>query len=56
MFRVTRFKFRVKAFTLMELLIYSAILVISAGAIAGIFSTVSKSSLKTQAENDINNQ
>ena len=45
-----------KAFTLMELLIYSAILAISAGAIAGIFFTVSKSSLKTQAENEVNNQ
>ena len=45
-----------KAFTLMELLIYSAILAISAGTIAGIFFTVSKSSLKTQAENELNNQ
>jgi type II secretory pathway pseudopilin PulG len=56
MFQVSRFKFRGKAFTLMELLIYSAILAISAGAIAGIFFTVSKSSLKTQAENEVNNQ
>jgi len=40
----------------MELLIYSAILAISAGAIGSIFYTVSKSSLKTQAENEVNNQ
>jgi len=52
----TYFKRKSGAFTLMELLIYSGILVISAGIISGIFYTVSKSSLKTQAENDINNQ
>ena len=45
-----------KAFTLMELLIYSAILAISAGAIGGIFYTISKANLKTQAENEVNNQ
>ena len=44
-----------KAFTLMELLIYSAILAISAGAIGSIFYTVSKAHLKTQAENEVNN-
>jgi type II secretory pathway pseudopilin PulG len=47
---------KVKGFTLMELLLYSGILVISAGLIGGIFYTVSKSSLKTQAENEVNNQ
>jgi len=40
----------------MELLIYSAILAISAGAIGSIFYTVSKANLKTQAENEVNNQ
>jgi len=45
-----------KAFTLMELLIYSGILIISAGIIGGIFYTVSKANLKTQAENEVNNQ
>ncbi|MFA5392119.1 MAG: type II secretion system protein [Candidatus Paceibacterota bacterium] len=45
-----------KAFTLIELLIYSGILAISAGLIGGIFFTISKSSLKTQAENEVNNQ
>lgn len=50
------FKRKAKGFTLLELLIYSAILVISAGAISSIFFTVSKSSLKTQAENEVNNQ
>jgi len=48
--------FRKRAFTLMELLIYSAILAISAGAIGSIFYTVSKANLKTQAENEVNNQ
>jgi len=52
----TYLKRKSKAFTLMELLIYSAILAISAGAIGSIFYTVSKSSLKTQAENEVNNQ
>lgn len=50
------FKSKSKAFTLLELLIYSAILAISAGAIGSIFFIVSKSSLKTQAENEVNNQ
>jgi len=45
-----------KAFTLMELLLYSGILVISAGLIGGIFYTVSRANLKTQAENEVNNQ
>jgi len=48
--------FKKKAFTLMELLIYSAILAISAGAIGSIFYTVSKANLKTQSENEVNNQ
>ena len=50
------FKRKTKGFTLMELLIYSAILAISAGAIGGIFYTISKANLKTQAENEVNNQ
>jgi len=45
-----------KAFTLLELLIYSGILAISAGLIGGVFYTVSKANLKTQAENEVNNQ
>jgi len=45
-----------KAFTLLELLIYSGILAISAGLIGGIFYTISKANLKTQAENEVNNQ
>jgi len=45
-----------KGFTLLELLIYSGILAISAGLIGGIFYTVSKANLKTQAENEVNNQ
>ena len=44
-----------RAFTLMELLIYSGILAISAGLIGGIFYTISKANLKTQAENEVNN-
>jgi len=45
-----------KAFTLMELLLYSGILIVSAGLIGGIVYTVSKANLKTQAENEVNNQ
>jgi len=52
----TYFKRKSGAFTLMELLLYSGILLISAGIISGIFYTVSKSNLKTQAENEVNNQ
>jgi len=52
----TNFKRKGRAFTLMELLIYSGILAISAGLIGSIFFTISKSSLKTQAENEVNNQ
>jgi len=45
-----------RGFTLMELLMYSGILIISAGLIGGIVYTVSKSNLKTQAENEVNSQ
>jgi type II secretory pathway pseudopilin PulG len=45
-----------KAFTLIELLIYSGILVISAGLIFGIVDIASKTNLKTQAENEMNIQ
>ena len=45
-----------KAFTLMELLIYSGILVISAGLISGIVFTVSRASLKAQVSEVLNSQ
>ena len=48
--------YKEKAFTLMELLLYSGILIVSAGLIGGIVYTVSKANLKTQAENEVNNQ
>ncbi|MGC9067333.1 MAG: PulJ/GspJ family protein, partial [Minisyncoccia bacterium] len=54
-YKIKNYK-KTKAFTLMELLIYSGILIISAGLISGIFYTVSKANLKTQAENEVNNQ
>jgi len=54
MFQVSRFKFHKKAFTLMELLLYSGILVISAGLIGGIVYTISKANLRTQAEEEVN--
>jgi len=47
---------RKKGFTLMELLLYSGILVISAGLIGGVVYTISKANLRTQAENEINQQ
>jgi type II secretory pathway pseudopilin PulG len=50
------FKRSKSAFTLIELLIYSGILVISAGLIGGIFYTISKANLKTQAQDAVNNQ
>jgi competence protein ComGC len=45
-----------KGFTLMELLIYSGILVISAGLITGIVQIVSRANLKTQVGEELNNQ
>jgi len=56
MFQVLRFKFRGKSFTLLELLIYSGILVVSAGLIGGIVYTVSKANLRTQVNEELNNQ
>ncbi len=55
-YRIQNTEYRPHGFTLMELLIYSGILVVAAGLIGGIFYTISKSSLKTQAENEVNNQ
>lgn len=43
-----------KGFTLMELLLYSGILVISAGLIGGVVYTISKANLHTQAEEEVN--
>jgi len=45
-----------KAFTLMELLIYSGILVISAGLISSIVFTVSRANLKAQVNEALNSQ
>mgnify|MGYP000213595344 CR=1 FL=1 len=45
-----------KAFTLMELLIYSGILVISAGLIGGVFYTVSKANQRAQVNEELNIQ
>lgn len=56
MFQVSRFKFQGKAFTLMELLIYAGILTISAGLIGGIVYTVSRANLRTQVDEELNNQ
>ncbi len=50
-------KFRkANAFTLLELLIYSGILVVSAGLIGGIVYTISKANLRTQVNEALNNQ
>jgi len=45
-----------KAFTLMELLIYAGILTISAGLVGNIFFTISRANLKTQVNEELNNQ
>jgi len=55
-FQFLGFKFKKKGFTLIELLIYSGVLVISAGLITGIVLTVSRANLKTQVEEELNNQ
>ncbi|MDD3491774.1 MAG: FISUMP domain-containing protein [Candidatus Pacebacteria bacterium] len=47
---------RNKGFTLMELLIYSGILVISAGLITGIVYTVNRSNQKVRVEEELSNQ
>jgi len=56
LFRISHLKHGAKGFTLMELLIYSGVLIISAGLITGIVFTVSRANLKTQVEEDLNNQ
>jgi len=45
-----------KAFTLMELLIYSGILVVSAGLISSIVFTISRANLKAQVSETLNHQ
>lgn len=45
-----------KGFTLIEVLIYAGILVVSAGLITGIVYTISKANLRTQVEEELNNQ
>ena len=47
---------KIKAFTLIELLIYSGILVVSVGLIGSIVYTISKANLKTQVNEELNNQ
>ena len=47
---------KAKAFTLIELLIYSGILVVSAGLITGIVHTISRANLRIQVEEELNNQ
>ena len=45
-----------KGFTLLELLVYSGILAISAGLISSIVYTVTKANLRTQVEEELNSQ
>src|SRR5680860_693470 len=47
---------KVKGFTLLELLIYTGILTISTGLIGGVFYTISKANLRTQVNEELNNQ
>ena len=51
-----RRKNSLRGFSLMELLLYSGILVITAGLLGGIVYTVSKANLRTQAQNELNAQ
>jgi len=53
MFKKLKFK---TGFTLLELLVYSAILSISAGLITSVVYTVSKANLRTQVEEELNSQ
>ncbi len=55
-FKVKNLKFTRKGFTLLEVLIYSAILAISTGAIGTMVYMTSKASLKTQVQNELNNE
>jgi len=52
----TQYRKTRKAFTLMELLIYAGILSISAGLVGSVFYTISKANLKTQVNEELNNQ
>jgi len=54
--KYTYFRSKRKAFTLMELLIYSGILAISVSLIGGIIYTISKANLRTQIDEELNNQ
>ena len=47
---------KIKAFTLLELLIYSGILVVSAGLVSGIVYTISRANIKTQVNDALSNQ
>jgi len=47
---------KIKAFTLLELLIYSGILVVSAGLVSGIVYTISRANMKTQVNDALSNQ
>ena len=47
---------KAKGFTLLELLIYSGVLVVSAGFISGIVYTISKANLRTQVNEELNIQ
>jgi len=49
-----KFRKHQKGLTLLELMIYSAIFVIISGLLGGIFYTVSKSKLKWDAKNEVN--
>ncbi|TRZ83736.1 type II secretion system protein [bacterium] len=54
-FKIKNLKFK-KGFTLLELLIYSGILVVSAGLVSGIVYTVSRANIKTQVNDALSNQ
>jgi Tfp pilus assembly major pilin PilA len=56
MFQISLFNSKRKGFTLIELLIYSGVLVISASLITGIVQIVSRSNIKTQVDEELNNQ
>ncbi|MDD3427592.1 MAG: prepilin-type N-terminal cleavage/methylation domain-containing protein [Caldisericia bacterium] len=56
MFQVSFFNSKRKGFTLIELLIYSGVLVISASLITGIVQIVSRANIKTQVDEELNNQ
>lgn len=47
---------KIKGFTLIEILIYSGILVVSVGLVSGIVYTISRANIKTQVNDALNNQ